>query len=185
MPSLDFKLGIMQATFNPWIGYFDLIDYVDEFIFLDTIQLNQQSWQTRNKIKINNKEHMISLPIIKNISKEDLLIKDALLDFRKFDFRKKLIKTLDQNYSKAKFFNEVNEFIKSIVLFNTNNLQEYNINLITNISKKLNINTKTRILSQTNFLNSSKKDKLVLEICKHFNCTKYISPIGSKEYLEK
>ena len=58
----------MQPTFNPWIGYFDLINGVDKFLFLDTVQLNQQSWQTRNKLKVANKELMISIPIKKNIS---------------------------------------------------------------------------------------------------------------------
>ena len=97
------KVAIMQPTFNPWLGYFDLIDYVDTFIFLDTVQLNQQSWQTRNKIKVQNKELMIPIPTIKNKNKnkKDLIIKDTLIDFRKFDFRKKLLKTIELNYKKV------------------------------------------------------------------------------------
>jgi len=67
----------MQPTFNPWLGYFDLIDYVDKFIFLDTVQLNQQSWQTRNKILIQNKEYIFSLPIMKTKSKVDLLYNEG------------------------------------------------------------------------------------------------------------
>ena len=43
--------AIMQPTFIPWIGYFDMIDKVDHFIFLDSIQLTKRSWQVRNKIK--------------------------------------------------------------------------------------------------------------------------------------
>ena len=59
------KLAIMQPTFNPWLGYFDLIDSVDKFIFLDTVQLSQQSWQTRNKLKVQDKEFLFSIPIKK------------------------------------------------------------------------------------------------------------------------
>ncbi|MGB3750061.1 MAG: WbqC family protein [Arcobacteraceae bacterium] len=90
------KIAIMQPTFNPWLGYFDLIDYVDEFIFLDTVQLNQQSWQTRNKIKVQNKELMFSLPIQKDKSKSELLIKDTILDFI-------AIKTADNQKEMYKF----------------------------------------------------------------------------------
>ena len=179
------KIAIMQPTFNPWLGYFDLIDYVDKFIFLDTVQLNQQSWQTRNKIKIQNKELLYVLPIQKNSSKKDLLIKDALLDFRKFDFRKKLSKTLQQNYKKAKFFNEVDSFIQNIISYDTCFLSNYNINIIKQITKKLNINTQIIILSQTNFKVEQSKGDLVLDICKYFDTTEYISPLGSKEYLNK
>jgi len=178
------KIAIMQPTFNPWLGYFDLIDYVDKFIFLDTVQLNQQSWQTRNKIKIQNKEFIISVPIQKNQSKNKLLINDTLIDFRKFDFRVKLIKTLEQNYKKSKYYDEVNQFIKGLILYETAYLSGYNINIITKICKKLDINTKLITLSKTKYIQETSKGELVLDICKYFNTSKYISPLGSKDYLD-
>ncbi|HEB61690.1 MAG TPA: hypothetical protein ENI82_00925, partial [Bacteroidetes bacterium] len=113
------KLALMQPTFNPWIGYFDLIDYVDIFVFLDTVQLNQQSWQTRNKLKVQDKELLFSVPIQKNKIKSELLIKDTLLDFRKYDFRKKLLRTLEQNYKKSNSFNDVHNFVSELVLYET------------------------------------------------------------------
>ncbi len=179
------KLAIMQPTFNPWLGYFDLIEYVDKFIFLDIVQLNQQSWQTRNKIKVQNKELLYVIPTQKNSSKKDLLIKDTFLDFRKFDFRKKLLKTLQQSYKKAKYFSEVDSFIKDIVLYDTDFLSNYNINIIKQIVKKLNIDTQIVVLSKTDFKQHGLKGDLILEICNYFDTTKYISPLGSKEYLDK
>jgi hypothetical protein len=175
----------MQPTFNPWLGYFDLIEYVDKFIFLDTVQLNQQSWQTRNKLLIQNKEHLFPLPIIKNKDKKELKIEEALLDFRKYDFRKKLYRTLEQNYKKSKFYTEVNEFIKSLVLYDTDYLSEYNINIIQKISQKLGFDTKFIVLSQSNFKTDKAKGDLVLDICKFYQASEYISPLGSKEYLDK
>lgn len=44
-------IAIMQPTFCPWLGYFDLIDRVDAFVYLDDVQLSRQSFQTRNRIK--------------------------------------------------------------------------------------------------------------------------------------
>lgn len=175
----------MQPTFNPWLGYFDLLDYVDTFIFLDTVQLNQQSWQTRNKLKIQNKELLFSLPIQKSKSKNELIINETLLDFRKFDFRKKLFRTLEQNYKKSQYFEEINTFIKEIIFFETDYLSQYTMNIITQISKKLGIDTDIIILSETAFQNKSKKGDLVLEVCQYFNTNHYISPLGSKEYLDK
>ena len=179
------KIAIMQPTFNPWLGYFDLIDYVDKFVFLDIVQLNQQSWQTRNKIKVQNKELMVSVPTQKNKSKSELLIKDTLIDFRKFDFRKKLKRTLEQNYRKSKYFNEVHSFIEELVLYQTELLSEYNVNIITKIASKLEIDTDIIVLSKRNYQMNSSKGNLVLDICKYFNTIEYISPLGSKEYLEK
>ena len=179
------KIAIMQPTFNPWIGYFDLIAYVDEFIFFDTIQLNQQSWQTRNKLKIQSKELLFSIPILKDKSKKEILIKDAKINFNKFDFRKKLSRTLEQNYKKASYFNEVNYFIQELIMFDTEYLSEYNINIITKIVEKLEFKTKIITLSQTNYDSKFAKEELVLDICKYFNTKNYISPLGSKDYLDK
>jgi len=179
------KLAIMQPTFNSWIGYFDLIDYVDKFIFLDTVQLNQQSWQTRNKIKVQNRELMVSVPIQKSKSKSELLIKDTLIDFRKFDFRKKLFRTLEQNYKKSSYYAEVNSFIRELVLYETDFLSEYNINIIKRISGKLDIRTEFVLLSETEYLVEIAKGELVLDICNYFRTKEYISPLGSKEYLKQ
>ena len=179
------KIAIMQPTFNPWLGYFDLIEYVDKYIFLDTIQLNQQSWQTRNKLLIQGKEYLFSLPIIKSKAKKELKIEQALLDFRKYDFRKKLYRTIEQNYKKAKFYNEVNEFIKSLVFFDTHYLSEYNINIIRNISQRLGFNTEFIILSQSDFQTDNSKGDLVLDICKFYQTSEYLSPLGAKDYLDK
>ncbi|EDZ62454.1 WbqC-like protein [Sulfurimonas gotlandica GD1] len=176
--------AIMQPTFNPWIGYFDLIDYVDKFILFDTVQLNQQSWQTRNKIKAQNKESLISIPIIKSKSKNELLIKDALIDFRKYDFRKKLLKTIEQNYTKSKYYNEVHSFIKELILYDTNYLSCYNTNIIKKICKKLKINTEIDVLSETEYVSNVKKGEQVLDICQYYKIYEYISPIGSKAYLD-
>jgi len=179
------KIALMQPTFNPWLGYFDLIDYVDTFVFFDTVQLNQQSWQTRNKLKVQNKELLFSIPIIKNKSKNELIIKNTFLNYKKFDFRKKLYKTLEQNYKKTQYFNEVNDFIKDIVMYDTQSLSCYNINIIKKISSMFSIKTKIITLSDTNYTGELVKGDLVLDICKYFNTTEYISPLGSKDYLDK
>ena len=36
------SIGIMQAYFMPYIGYFQLIDAVDEFIIYDNIQRSEE-----------------------------------------------------------------------------------------------------------------------------------------------
>ena len=44
-------VAIMQPTYLPWMGYFALMDAVDEFIILDRVQFARRSWQQRNRIK--------------------------------------------------------------------------------------------------------------------------------------
>ena len=57
------KIAISQPTYLPWQGYFALIDYVDEFVFLENIQFNKRSWQQKNKINSNGKELILTIPV--------------------------------------------------------------------------------------------------------------------------
>ena len=45
------NISIMQPTFLPYVGFFALMDYVDEFVFLDNVQFDKRSWQQRNYLK--------------------------------------------------------------------------------------------------------------------------------------
>lgn len=174
----------MQPTFNPWLGYFDIIDYVDKFVFLDTVQLTRRSWQVRNKLKVNSKEYIFTLPIVKEKKRNEELIKSVKL-FESNKTKEKLYTLIQNNYKKSKFYDEVKDFIKKIIFYDTDSLSLYNINIITQISKKLNLNTKLISLSDINYQSNATKGDLILNICKYFNTSDYISPLGSKEYLEK
>ncbi|AXX88360.1 WbqC family protein [Malaciobacter marinus] len=178
------KLAIMQPTFNPWLGYFDLIDYVDEFVFLDTVQLARRSWQVRNKLKVNNKEYMFSLPIKKEKSRDETILKDTRISFENYDFISKINTLLLKNYKKTKYFNELQEKILNILSYKTEYLCEYNINFIKEVSKLLDINTSFSKSSNLENLEGNKGD-LILNICLNKSCKEYISALGSKEYLNK
>ena len=60
-------IAIMQPTYMPWMGYFSMIDQAEAFVFLDNVQLVGRSWQVRNKIKLNDQEKMLTIPIDKSI----------------------------------------------------------------------------------------------------------------------
>ena len=174
----------MQPTFNPWLGYFDLMDYVDQFVFLDTVQLTRRSWQVRNRLKVNDKEYMFTLPLAKETHRDNEIIgKVKVLDFNKHQNR--LYSILQSNYKKAKFYGEVDSFIKELVYFKNELLGRYNINIIKKIAQKLQINTEIITLSETSFQQKSSKGDLILDLCRYFNATNYVSPLGSKEYLDR
>ncbi|WP_395167158.1 WbqC family protein [Francisella salimarina] len=178
------KLAIMQPTFNPWVGYFDLINSVDIFVFLDNVQLEKRSWQVRNKVKSNDdKEIFISIPIKKIEHRDNTLINTAVING--YDWAKKALKTIKHNYSKSKYFKEVYPFIEKLILNKENYiLSDYNINIIKSVSDKLAIKTSFIRASSINNLEGA-KDKLLLSICKSLNASTYISPKGSSVYLQK
>ncbi len=173
----------MQPTFNPWIGYFDLINSVDTFVFLDSVQLEKRSWQTRNKIKLNNSEFIISIPIMRTASRNETSLNKAFLNDN--GWHVKALKTIHHAYLKSKYFTEVFPFVENLLNENKyKSLSEYNTNIIKEISLKIGINSK--FIFSSNLKNQEgSKDDLLLSICKELDASEYISPQGSSSYLQK
>ena len=57
------KIAITQSNYIPWIGYFELIDYVDEFIFFDEVQYTRRDWRNRNKIQYQGNVKWLTIPL--------------------------------------------------------------------------------------------------------------------------
>lgn len=180
---MNMKCAIMQPTYLPWMGYFDLIDQVDIFVFLDHVQLNKRSWQTRNKIKTTNGALLLTIPIKKGLSREKTTIHRALI-FQNENWKERHLKSIKFNYRTAEFFDEIFPFIKSLLLSKDEHLGDFNINIIKSIANKLGINTK--LVRSSEFKNiDGRKDELLVNICKKIKCKNYLSVLGSKNYINK
>ena len=59
----------MQPYFFPYIGYFQLMNYVDTFILYDKIQYTKGGWINKNRISLNGNIISITIPISKDSSK--------------------------------------------------------------------------------------------------------------------
>ena len=174
--------AVMQPTYFPWLGYFALIEQVNKFVFLDDVQMEKNSWQIRNKIKTAQGELFLSISRKRNRGDTLLLIKDTELnDLPRW--REKHIKTIEINYYKSRFFEEVFPFIRKLILYETNKLSDYDINIIKSICHKLNINTE--FILSSDLKSGGKKDFKVAHICKLINCNKYLSPVGASCYINK
>ena len=56
-------VAIVQSSFIPWKGYFDLANQVDEFVFFDDVQFTKRDWRSRNYIKSKKGLQLLSVPI--------------------------------------------------------------------------------------------------------------------------
>jgi hypothetical protein len=171
----------MQPTYLPWLGYFDLIEKADVFVFLNHVQFSKQSWQQRNKIRDKNGELILTIPI-KHGNHKDTLIKDVLIDTTKKPLIKHL-KSIEMNYRKAKNFPVVMEELQKIYLDDYETLQELNIDLIKLGCKLQNISSEF-VLSSDLDVQGQKVDALI-DICKKLEATHYLSPVGSKDYIDE
>jgi len=179
----DFKkIAIMQPYFLPYMGYWQLINDVDEFVLYDNIQYTKKGWINRNRFLQNGSDAMFSIALKKD--SDYLKVKDRFLADA-FD-REKIIRQFQGAYSKAPFYAENFSVIEKIILFSDNNLFNYIENSVSEICTLLNI--KTPIIKSSNIesghANVSGQDK-VINICHAQNATHYINPIGGVDLYDK
>lgn len=172
-------LGISQPTYLPWGGYFGLLNFVDEFVFLDDVQFSKRSWQQRNNIKINNKNFFLTVPVISK-NKYNQKINEVLID-RKRNFIQDHKRCIEINYKKTNYFNDYADEIFKVYDIAHEKLIDLNIDFIKVFCNLLKINFS--FVRSSELKTKSSKENLILEICKIKKAKTYISTIGSKNYL--
>jgi len=177
------KTAIMQPTYIPWMGYFDLIDQVDKFVFLDDVQLVKRSWQTRNRIKTAQGDLFLTIPIKKANKRDDTLICNAVISEDE-PWKERHIRSIELAYKKAPYFDLTFPFIKEIIFNEEKKLSDYNIYIIKQISAKFGLKTDFIRSSELKGI-SGKKDARLVSICKHIGCDEYMAVQGSAAYIEK
>lgn len=174
------SVAIMQPTYLPWAGYFNLIANVNHFVFLDNVKIEKQSWQVRNRVINNRTEHTITLAIK---GSRNQLMKDVLLN-DDTPWRKKHNKLLLHNYSKHSHQEVITNIVSSIINDKSiTSLCELNSRIIIHISKELKFSPIFHYASELN--STGQRSQKLIEICKELRCTHYTSPIGSKNYIEQ
>ena len=56
-------VAIVQSSYVPWKGYFDLIAEVDEFVLYDGVQFRRSDWRSRNRIKAPHGLRWLTVPV--------------------------------------------------------------------------------------------------------------------------
>ena len=177
------KLAIMQPYFMPYIGYFQLINSVDEFVIYDNIQYTKKGWINRNRILVNGKDQLFTLPIKKDSDYLDIVERTISETWVKE--RIKLLNVIQSSYVKAPYFKEVNELIKDCLLDNETNLFKFLLNILNKINNYLNISTPIKISSDIKINHSLKSQNKVLSICGEQKASTYINAIGGIELYDK
>lgn len=178
------KVAVIQSSYIPWRGYFDIIREVDVFVFLDHVQFTKRDWRTRNKIKFHTgKAHWLTIPLGKvSFLPRPPMINEIALPKNNL-WMDKHWQLIEANYKKATYFSELSPVIHSFYNKEIRMLSDFNQNFIRGISGLLGI--------QTVFLNSvlmkaeGKKTDLLINVLKKLQATAYVTGPKGKNYLEE
>ncbi len=174
------KIAIMQPYFFPYIGYFQLINAVDKFVLLDTVQFIRHGWIERNRIlKQNGGWLYVKVPLKKH--SRNTLIKD--IEIRNTEKWKEKALAQLQPYKKiAPNYFATTKLIKNIFSEEFKTISQFNYKALKTICVYLDIPTPISIFSEMNLQIDTvcNADEWALNIAKALKINEYINPIGGQ-----
>nr|VFJ62043.1 MAG: WbqC-like protein family protein [Candidatus Kentron sp. DK] len=166
------KLAIMQPYFFPYIGYFQLIHAADVFVVYDDVNFIKGSWINRNYILSQGQKTRITLQLQGASSTRK--IKDVRLG----DNRKKLLKSIQQNYARAPQYSVVMPLIEEVITFDEPNLAKYLEYGIREVGAYLGLSKRWVISSHLQKDSALRGQDKVLAICRELGADHYINLPG-------
>jgi hypothetical protein len=174
-------IAIMQPTYLPWSGYFNLIAQAQDFVFLDDVQFSHQSWQQRNRVVVNCQPCVLTVPVLTSDRGPQSICEVRVDESKKW--RKKHVRTLQQAYARHPFGKQAVALVESGIGGTTDRLTEINIAIILAFCQAMGLPAKFHRSSDL-AVRGTRSDRL-LDMCRLLGAKTYLSPRGSQDYLEE
>lgn len=172
----------MQPYFLPYLGYYKLLNAVDKFVIYDDVNFINRGWVNRNNILVGGKEHLFTVPL-QNASQNKLIHEIQLSPDA--NWRKKLLKTIDQSYRKAPHFDTAFPLLEDIINDPAEDVAAYCRQSLVKTAKYLKIDTEIVPTSRQYGNSALKAQERILDICKLEGADHYINPINGQELYDK
>ncbi len=172
------KLGIMQPYLFPYIGYYQLIKIVDTFVIYDNIQYIKGGWVNRNRLILNGKVQMFTVPLANASNYLDIKDRYISNDSNGKKTINKIISQIENSYRKYPYFNNVFPLVEKTLTYKNNNLFDFLYFSIQSILDYLGIKTTIKISSELDIDHTLKHQDRVISICNNMKSKTYINSIG-------
>ncbi len=174
------NVAMMQPSFIPWQGYFELILQSDIFVILDDFQFSYQSYHQRNRLFVNKEQvDWYSIPVKKDISFKAPLNQVAINEAS--NWRDKMWKRIRANYSKAAYFTIIAPWVEAWLFEAARSLSSQNTAFIKFVSGLLGYRGQFRFSSE---LPSAKaRSERVAELLRWCEAQTYFCARGSFNYM--
>lgn len=173
------RVAVIQSSYIPWKGYFDIIHDVDVFVFYDDVQYTKNDWRNRNRIKTPQGAVWLTIPVGTN---EQRRICDVRLP--RGDWARKHWRTLEQFYARAPHFGRYKNTIREMYLGHQwEYLCEFNQAMIELICRDF-LGIVTVFRDSREVAPSGTKQERLLELLTKVGATAYVSGPSAKAYID-
>jgi hypothetical protein len=174
------RVAILQSSYIPWKGYFDLMQQVDEFILYDDAQFTKRDWRNRNQIKTKDGLLWLTIPVhVRGLFTQairDVLISDP-------GWGDKHFKSIAAAYARAPHFRTYRDMIEELYRGASSlRLSEVNRRFIEAFADVLGIRTK--LSSSMDYALPDGRVERLVALCQQAGATAYLSGPAAKDYID-
>lgn len=172
------KLAVMQPYFFPYLGYFQLVHAVDDFVFLDDVTFIKGGYINRNSLLLDGKPHRFAVPV------RDISSFRRINDHVYLDSCGKFVDLVRHAYGQAPFFQPVFSLVREVLEAANRSVAAVNAETVTACFRYLGL--------ERSFATSSRMDPeptrmgadRVIHLCQLCGATTYINAAGGRALYE-
>ncbi|MFC4700670.1 WbqC family protein [Glaciecola siphonariae] len=178
-PDKPTSIGIVQPYLFPYLGYYQLVNHCDIFVFFDTVNFIKRGYVNRNNILLQGKEQRFTLPV------QDASQNASIASLRYTNEYTKTLKTIAHAYAKAPYVNDVLDLVHSVMTNSNRSLASLNANSIQSVMSYLSIDKRFYFASDLTFDDSGSATDTLCNITKALDACIYCNPIGGRSLYTK
>ncbi len=176
------KCAICQPHYLPWIGYFEMIDRVDTFVFLDDVQFVRREWKNRNRIRKTadgTETKWLTVPIVKQ-PRESLILNTLVSE--EINWSANHLSAVKEVYRRSPGFEKHFPLLVSVLQPEPGEtIADLNIRTTKQICAYLGI--RTRMVRSSELHQCGKREERLRNICIDLGANAYLANNATASYV--
>ena len=164
----------MQPYFFPYLGYFQLVHAVDEFVFLDDVTFIKRGYINRNSLLLNGQVHRFTIPV-QNISQFRPISGHYYLDSNN-----RFLDLLYHGYHRAPYFQVIFELVSNVLSCTDCSVAAVNAKSVMATCRYLHAERSFHFSSLLDPKSARKGDDRLIHLCAHREASTYINAAGGR-----
>jgi len=173
------RIAIMQPYLFPYLGYYQLVNAADKFVFYDDVNYIKGGYINRNNILSKDKALRFTLPVLSASSNKK--INELYFSHE----TRKILQSIQQNYSKAPFFQLIFPIVESIICSEDRKVSELCKRSIEAVFDYIKVDIEFHFSQDIKIDRSKEPAQKLIDISDALSCEHYINPIGGIELYDK
>jgi hypothetical protein len=174
-------ISIMQPGYLPWLGFFELMENCNLFVFLDDVQYTKKDWRNRNRIRTQDEWIWLTVPVLSK-GRNKQLIKDAEID-NSCGWSKGHLSALKINYANASYYRDYIGFLEDIYRCKWRYIADLDMEIISFLNSQFHISTPT-IKSSSLCVVGYTGNMRILEICRRLEVDRLYDSAGARTFID-